>query len=70
MLVRVGQVRDKPRIADLLQMNGMHPRLAAEEAFLVVEREGVVLAALAYRVRVRRLTLGVLTRRRAAIRGA
>ena len=60
MLVRVGQVRDKSRIADLLQMNGMHPRFAAEEAFLVVERDGVVLAALAYRVGVRHLTLAVL----------
>ncbi len=60
MLVRVGRVQDRGRMADLLQMNGMHPRLAAEEAFLVVEREGVVVAALAYRVGVRRLTLGVL----------
>jgi hypothetical protein len=54
------RAEDVARITELLQMNGMPPWLAAEEVFLVAERDGEVLAALAYRVGVRRLSLGVL----------
>ena len=58
--VRRSRPADSTKVAELLEINGMSRRLAGEEAFLVAERGGEVLAALAYRVGVRRLSLGVL----------
>jgi hypothetical protein len=58
--VRRSRPADSTRVMELLEMNGMSRRLAEEEAFLVAERGGEVLAALAYRVGIRRLSLGVL----------
>jgi hypothetical protein len=57
--VRRSRPADSPRVAELLELNGMSRRLAGEEAFLVAERGGEVLAALAYSVGVRRLSVGV-----------
>jgi hypothetical protein len=47
-------------VANLLLMNGIPGRMAREEAFLLAEGEGGVLAVLSYRVESRSLTLGVL----------
>jgi hypothetical protein len=58
--VRLSRPGDSVRVAELLEINGMSRRLAGEEAFLVAERGGEVLAALAYRVGVRSLSLGAL----------
>ena len=57
--VRRSRPADSTRVAELLEMNGRSRGLAGEEAFLVAERGGEVLAALAYRVGVPRLSLGV-----------
>jgi hypothetical protein len=57
--VRRSRLADSTRVTELLEMNGMRCRLAEEEAFLVAERGGEILAALAYRVEIRRLSLGV-----------
>jgi hypothetical protein len=57
--VRRSRPADSTRVTELLEMNGMSRRFAEEEAFLVAERGGEILAALAYRVGIRRLMLGV-----------
>ena len=57
--VRRGRPADSTRVAELLELNGMSRGLAGEEAFLVAERGGEVLAALAYSVEIPRLSLGV-----------
>jgi hypothetical protein len=58
--VRWGLVEDEPKIADLLELNGM-PRWAAfEERYVVAEKEGEILAALRYRTEPKRLLLGLL----------
>ena len=57
--VRRSKPADSARVTELLEMNGMSRGLAGEETFLVAERGGEILAALAYRVGIRRLSLGV-----------
>jgi hypothetical protein len=57
--VRRSQPAVSARVTELLEMNGMSRGLAGEEKFLVAERGGEILAALAYRVGIRRLSLGV-----------
>jgi hypothetical protein len=58
--VRWGRLEDEPRIAYLLELNGM-PRWAAfEERYLVAEKGGEVVAALRYRMEPKRLVLGLL----------
>jgi hypothetical protein len=57
--VRWGLVGDGPRIADLLELNGMPRWVAFEERYMVAEREGEVVAALRYRTEPGRLVLGL-----------
>ena len=57
--VRRGRPADSTRVDELLELNGVSRELAGEEAFLVAERGGEVLAALARSVGARRLSLGV-----------
>jgi hypothetical protein len=58
--VRWGMLEDEPRIADLLQLNGMPRWVAFEERYVVAERDGEILAALRYRTEPKRLLLGLL----------
>jgi hypothetical protein len=58
--VRWGLLKDEPRIAELLELNGMPRWIAFEERHIVAEKEGVVLAALRYRMEPKRLVLGLL----------
>jgi hypothetical protein len=58
--VRWGLEEDEPRIAVLLELNGMPRWLAFEERFLVAEENGEVVAALGYRTGSKRMTLGLL----------
>jgi N-acetylglutamate synthase-like GNAT family acetyltransferase len=58
--VRRSESGDSAEVVNLLLLNGVPERLAREEAFLVAAGEGGLLAALAYRVEARCLTLGVL----------
>lgn len=58
--VRWGLPEDEPRIAELLELNGMPRWVAFEERFIVVERDGEVLAGLRYRTETKRLLLGLL----------
>jgi len=60
VLVRWGLVEDEPRIADLLELNGMPRWIAFEERYVVAERDGEVLAAVRYRMEPKRLVLGLL----------
>jgi hypothetical protein len=58
--VRWALAADEPRIAELLELNGMLRRAAFEELFIVAEEDGEVLAALSYRTASKRLLLGLL----------
>jgi hypothetical protein len=58
--VRWGLAEDEPRIAELLELNGMPCRAAFEERFIVAEEDGEVLAALRYRTAPKRLLLGLI----------
>lgn len=58
--VRWGLPEDEPRIAELLELNGMPRWVAYEERFIVAERRGEVLAGLRYRTEIKRLLLGLL----------
>lgn len=58
--VRRGLRDDQPRIAELLELNGLSRWIAFEETFLVAERGGRVLAALRYGTGGNRLLLGSL----------
>ena len=58
--VRWGLLEDEPRIADLLQLNGMPRWVAFEERYVVAENGGKILAALRYRTEPKRLLLGLL----------
>ncbi len=58
--VRWGLLEDEPRIAELLELNGMPRWVAFEVRFIVAEKEGEVLAALQYRTASKRLLLGLL----------
>ena len=58
--VRWGYLEDEPRIAYLLELNGMPRWVAFEERYLVAEKDGEVVAALRYRMEPKRLVLGLL----------
>lgn len=58
--VRWGFPEDEPRIAELLELNGMPRWVALEEPFVVAERDGAVMAAARYRTEPKRLLLGLL----------
>jgi hypothetical protein len=58
--VRPGLVEDAPRIAELLELNGVPRWVAFEERFIVAEEAGKVLAVLRFRAYPERLDLGLL----------
>ena len=58
--VRWGLLEDEPKIADLLELNGMPRWIAFEERYIVAERDGEILAAMRYRMEPKRLLLGLL----------
>jgi predicted GNAT family acetyltransferase len=58
--VRWGLLEDEPKIADLLELNGMPRWIAFEERYIVAEKDGKILAALRYRTESKRLVLGLL----------
>lgn len=55
---RWGLSEDEPRIAELLDLNGMPRRAAFEKQFVVAQEDGEVLAATSYRTTPKRLHLG------------
>lgn len=57
--VRWGLREDEPRIAELLELNGISGR-AAKGRFIVAERDGRAVAALRYEMEPRKLVLGLL----------
>jgi hypothetical protein len=59
-VVRLGRASDAPRIAVLLELNGMPRWVAFEERFIVVEEGGMLTAAMRFREGVERLYLGLL----------
>jgi hypothetical protein len=58
--VRWGLREDEPRIAELMELNGISRALAFEERLIVAEKNGEVLAASRYRMESKRLLLGLL----------
>src|SRR5918992_2902294 len=58
--VRWGLLEDEPRIADLLELNGMPRWIAFEERYIVAERDGEILAVMRYQTEKKRLMLGLL----------
>ncbi|MCA1687201.1 MAG: hypothetical protein LC714_01060 [Actinobacteria bacterium] len=58
--VRWGLLEDEPRIAEILELNGMPRWIAFEERYIVAEKDGEILAALRYRTEPKRLLLGLL----------
>ncbi len=58
--VRWGLLEDEPRIADLLELNGMPRWIAFEERYIVAERDGEILAVMRYQTEPKRLLLGIL----------
>jgi hypothetical protein len=58
--VRWGLLEDEPRIAEILELNGMPRWIAFEERYIVAEKGGEILAALRYRTERKRLLLGLL----------
>ncbi len=58
--VRWGLSEDEPKIAELLELNGMPRQAAFEEQFVVAEENGEVLAAMRYRTAPKRLLLELL----------
>ena len=58
--VRWGLLEDEPRIAALLELNGMPRWIAFEERYIVVEKDGEILAAIRYQTEPKRLLLGLL----------
>ncbi len=58
--VRWGMAEDEPRIAKLLELNGMPRWIAFEERYIVAEKGGEILAAVRYRMEPKRLVLGLL----------
>ena len=58
--VRLGMAEDEPRIANLLELNGIPRWIAFEERHIVAEKDGEILAALRYRTEPKRLVLGLL----------
>jgi hypothetical protein len=58
--VRLGLEEDAPRIAKLLELNGMPRWVAFEERFIIAEEDGDLLAVLRFREDSERLYLGLL----------
>lgn len=58
--VRWGLHADDERVARLLDLNGIPRWVAFEERFVVAERDGMVLGAMAYRTEPKRMMLGLL----------
>ncbi len=58
--VHWGLLEDEPRIADLLELNGLPRWIAFEERYIVAEKDGEILAAMRYRTEPRRLLLELL----------
>jgi hypothetical protein len=58
--VRPGLAEDAPRIAGLLELNGLPRWVAFEERFIVAEEAGKVLGVLRFRADPERLDLGLL----------
>jgi hypothetical protein len=58
--VRWGLLEDEPTIADILELNGMPRWIAFEERYIVVEKDGKILAAMRYRTEKKRLLLGLM----------
>ena len=58
--VRWGLLEDEPRVARLLELNGMPRWIAFEERYIVAERDGEILAVMRYQTEPRRLLLGIL----------
>jgi len=58
--VRLGLASDAPRIAVLVELNGMPRWVAFEERFVVVEQGGALTAAMRFREGTERLYLGLL----------
>ncbi len=58
--VRLGLAEDAPRIAKLLELNGMPRWVAFEERFIIVEEDGELVAVLRFREDFERLYLGLL----------
>ncbi len=58
--VRWGFLEDEPKIAKLLELNGMPHWIAFEERYIVAEKDGEILAAVRYRTESKRLFLGLL----------
>ncbi len=58
--VRWGLLEDEPKVAGLLELNGMPRWIASEERYIVAEKDGEILAAMRYRTEPKRLLLGLL----------
>lgn len=58
--VRWGLLEDEPRVAEILELNGMPRWIAFEERYIVAEKDGEILAAMRYRTEKKRLLLGLL----------
>ena len=58
--VRWGLLEDEPKVAELLELNGMPRWIAFEARYIVAEKDGEILAALRYRTEPKRLLLGLL----------
>jgi hypothetical protein len=58
--VRRSGLTDTTEVANILRMNGVPGQLSQEEAFLVAEAKGDILAVLAYRVEAQHLSLGIM----------
>ncbi len=58
--VRWGLPADDEKVSELLELNGISRRMVYEERFIVAEKDGHVVAAVAYRTESKRLLLGRL----------
>ena len=58
--VRWGLLEDEPRVAEILELNGMPRWIAFEERYIVAEKDGEILAAMRYLTEKERLLLGLL----------
>ncbi len=58
--VRWCLLEDEPKVANLLELNGMPRWIAYEDRYVVAEKDGEILAAVRYRAEKERLLLGLL----------
>ena len=58
--VRWGLLEDEPKVAEILELNGMPRWIAFEERYIVAEKDGEILAAMRYRTEKKRLLLGLM----------